>query len=279
MAYDKYSAIWVSNSSIRDFLNCPRAYFILHVRKDPVSRHTITIINPSMSLGQAVHDTLDSISDLNCDDRFNIPLTSKFEEAWQKITGLKGGFKSTEEEKEYKERGLKMIKKVIDHPGPLLNKALKLKSPDHLPPRYTLSEEENIILCGKVDWLEYLPENDNLHIIDFKTGVHDEKPDSLQLLIYCLLVKNLQPRKVKKISFWYLDRQDEPTEMILPDLDEAHRNVLELAMRVKLLRQSGQYRCVSDGCFACEPLEAVLRGEGKLVGMNGHQDIYVLQDK
>lgn len=93
----------------------------------------------------------------------------------------------------------------------------------------SLTRSLNIILCGKVDWLEYLPENDNLHIIDFKTGVHDEKPDSLQLLIYCLLVKNLQPRKVKKISFWYLDRQDEPTEMILPDLDEAHSNVLELA--------------------------------------------------
>lgn len=278
MTNDPYSAIWVSNSSIGDFLKCPRAYFLLHVRKDPVSRHTITIISPAMALGQAVHDTLDSIACLDCNDRFKIPLTSKFEEAWQKVTGLKGGFTSAEDEKEYKERGLKMIKKVIDNPGPLLNKALRLKSPDQLPPRYILSEEENILLCGKIDWLEYLPEEDGLHIIDFKTGKHDEKPDSLQLPIYCLLVKNLQPRKVKKISFWYLDREDEPTEMILPDLDEAHRDVLELALRVKALRQSGQYRCLAGGCFACEPLEAVLRGEAKLVGMNGHQDIYVLND-
>ena len=229
-----------------------------------------------MALGQAVHDTLDTLSYLNCDDRFKIPLASKFEEAWQKIIGLKGGFKSAEEEKVYKERGLKMIKKIIDHPGPLLNKAVRLKSPDHLPARYILSEEENILLCGKVDWLEYLPEDDSLHIIDFKTGAHDEKPDSLQLPIYCLLAKNLQSRNVKKISFWYLDRQDEPTEMMLPNLDEAYRDVLELAMQVKQLRQSGRYHCVSNGCYACDPLEAVLRGEGKLVGMNDHQDIYVL---
>lgn len=279
MPYDKYSAIWVSNSSIRDFLNCPRAYFLQHVRKDPVTNHKISITNSAMSLGLAVHDTLDSISCLSCEDRFKVPLTSRFEEVWQKITGLKGGFTNAEEEKEYKERGLKMIKKVMDHPGSLINKAITLKSPDQLPPRYILSEEENIILCGKVDWLEYIPEDDSLHIIDFKTGAHDEKPTSLQLPIYCLLVKNLQQRKVKKISFWYLDRQDEPTEMTLPDLEEAHRDILELAMRVKTLRQSAQYECASGGCFACEPLEAVLRGEGKLVGMNNHQDIYILQDE
>ncbi|MBI2599321.1 PD-(D/E)XK nuclease family protein [Candidatus Daviesbacteria bacterium] len=278
MAYDPYTAIWVSNTSFGDFLKCSRAYFLLHVRKDPVTRHTINIINPGMSLGAAVHDTLDSLVDLNSDERFSVPLTTRFEQAWEKVTGLKGGFKNEKEEKEYKERGLSMIKRVMDNPGPLVNNVQKLNSPDHLPPRYILSEEENILLCGKVDWLEHFPEDDTLHIIDFKTGVHDEKPDSLQLPIYCLLVKNLQSKKVKKISFWYLDRQDKPTEMSLPDLDEAHRDILELAMRVKTLRQSGHYSCLANGCRWCEPLEAVLRGEAKLVGTSGNKDNYVLND-
>jgi ATP-dependent helicase/DNAse subunit B len=48
-----------------------------------------------------------------------------------------------------------------------LNKALKLTSQDELPPRFLFSKEHNIFLSGKIDWIEYLPEDDSMHIIDF----------------------------------------------------------------------------------------------------------------
>ena len=51
------------------------------------------------------------------------------------------------------------------------------------------NEEENIILNGKIDWLEYVPEDDSIRVIDFKTGKNDEKEGSLQLPIYILLLK------------------------------------------------------------------------------------------
>ena len=35
MAVDKYTAVWVSHSSMGDFLKCPRAYFLHNVYKDP----------------------------------------------------------------------------------------------------------------------------------------------------------------------------------------------------------------------------------------------------
>ena len=57
------------------------------------------------------------------------------------------------------------------------------------------SPEENIILCGKIDWLKYNEDTDSVCIIDFKTGKHDENGESLQLPIYQLLLKNLQKRK------------------------------------------------------------------------------------
>lgn len=278
MAQDKYSAVWVSNSSISDFLKCPRAYYLHNVYKDSQTGHKINIINPPMALGLAVHDTLEAISDLSCEDRFKKPLTLLYEEAWQKIAGIKGGFRNEEDEKMYKEKGLSMIKRIMDNPGPLLNKALKLNNPDNFIPNYWISEEENIILCGKIDWLEYMSKDDSVHIIDFKTGVNDEKPDSIQLLIYCLLVKNLQQREVKKMSFWYLNRDDKPVEVALPDFEEAHNMILDLAKQVKHLRQSGQFRCPKDGCFACNPFEAVLRGEAKFVGMSDNHDIYVLPE-
>ena len=42
---------------------------------------------------------------------------------------------------------------------------------------FFISGEENIILCGKIDWLEYVPSDGSLRVIDFKTGRSDEKEE------------------------------------------------------------------------------------------------------
>src|SRR5207249_4528187 len=116
----------------------------------------------------------------------------QYNEAWKKVTGKLGGFKNTDQEQRVKERGAQMLQRVIDNPGPILNQAIKIQKE---LPNYYLSVEENIVLCGKIDWLEYIPDDDTVHIIDFKTGRHDESADSLQLPIYYLLVENCQKRK------------------------------------------------------------------------------------
>lgn len=170
-----------------------------------------------------------------------------------------------------------MVRRVMDHPGPLLKKALKLFSLDELPPRYTLSKEANILLCGKIDWLEYLPEDNSVHIIDFKTGKNDDVGDALQIPIYCLLVRNLQNRNVKKFSYWYVDRENEPREMPLPDFEDAHKRVLSLALKIKNMRQERAYSCSRGGCYACRPLEEILEGKCKFIGTRGYQDIYITQ--
>ena len=274
MIADKYSAVWVSHSSIGDFLKCPRAYFLSNVYKDPKSGHKIMLMQPPLALGQAVHETIDSISILSVEDRFKESLLFKFDRAWKKVSGDFGGFKNSDEENGYKQRGIEMIKRVINNPGPILRKAVKIK--EELP-YYYLSEEENIILCGKIDWLEYLPDDDSLHIIDFKTGRNDEKENSLQLPIYHLLVKNCQNRNVKKASYWYLDRDNKPIEVPLPDLDNAYNRVFSIALKIKQARADKNFVCSRNGCYACKPLEAVIRGEGRFVGESDYrQDVYVL---
>ena len=152
---------------------------------------------------------------------------------WSLISSDRGGLANAHEEAEYKERGISMLQRVIAHPGPLLNKTLTLPSPDGMPPHYTLSQKDGIVLCGKIDWLEYNATDDTINIIDFKTGKNEESSDSLQLPIYYLLVTNLQRRKVAKICYWYIERDDEPTNMTLPHLDEARKLILELALRIK----------------------------------------------
>lgn len=244
----------------------------------------MTIMTPPLALGQAVHDALESLSLLPKDERFKTPLMHKFENAWGKISGKKGGFKSTAEEEEYKERGKKMILRVLESPGILLNKTVRIKprsEKDRLSnfdlPYYKISEEDNITLCGKIDWLEYLEEDNSVHIVDFKTGKNEEDKASLQLPIYYLLAKNCQSFNVSCASYWYINRDTEPTKVDLPDQEEAKEKILEVATRIKLARQLQLFNCPRNGCFSCLPYEAVLRGNGECVGVSGtNQDIYIL---
>ncbi len=270
---DKYTATWVSHSSIGDFLACPRAYYLKNVYKDPATRHKIQLISPPLSLGSAVHEVVESLSVLPTKTRFKEPLSEKFEKAWAKVSGIKGGFFDESSEHKAKQRGLAMLKRILDHPGPLANLAVKI---DMDLPYYYLSEDDNIILCGKIDWLEYLPDSDSVHIIDFKTGRSEEKEDSLQLPIYHLLVHHCQKRTVAKASYWYLDSSDTPLEKTLPDLAKAENDILKIAKQIKLARQLERFICPKGGCHACEPLELIISGKAEKVGVNDFgTDVYV----
>lgn len=276
MIPDKYKAVWVSHSSISDYLACPRAYYLRNVYKDPLTGHKITVTSAPLSLGQAVHDVIESLSVLPVEERLKESLLKKFDVVWEKVSGKKGGFKDKSEELEYKDRGVGMLKRVEEHPGPILRKAIKISNEMNLP-HYHLSLEDNIILCGKIDWLEYLEDEDAVNIIDFKTGKNEEDGESLQLPIYLLLASNTQKRPVKKASYWYLDKYDDLTEKELPDAKSSFEKVYEIARRIKLARQLNHFVCPHGGCMKCLPLERILRGEGEKVGESDtRQDIYIL---
>ncbi len=181
-------------------MQCPRAYYLKNVYKDPKTKHKIQLISPPLALGAAVHNVIEALSVIPAEERFSESLIKKFDQEWKKFTGIRGGFFDEQTEMVYKERGEEMLRRVMNNPGPLGRLAVKIK--EDLP-WFWLSEEEEIILCGKIDWLEYLPETDQVHIIDFKTGKNDEKEDSLQLPIYHLLVHYCQHREVVKASYWY----------------------------------------------------------------------------
>lgn len=276
MMKDKYTAVWVSHSSISDYLKCPRAYYLRNVYRDPKTNHKVSLMQPALALGQAVHDVIESLATLPVDERFAEPLNTKFMRAWQKVTGNLGGFRDDNEEKKFKHRGIRMIARVSEHPGPLKEKAVKIRQE---LPYFWLSEEDNIILCGKIDWLEYIEATDSVKILDFKTGKMDEDADSLQLPIYFLLATACQSRPVKGIRYWYIDRDDEPVDVPIPDAGVARTRVFEIANRVALARKLGRFVCKNgtDGCTACRPLEAIIAGRAHVVGVNHFgQDVYVL---
>lgn len=272
---DKFTAVWLSYSSITDYLKCPRAYYLKNIYRDPKTNHKITLMQPSLALGQVVHEVIDAISLLPVEKRLETPLLALYEEKWKRITGKLGGFKSSEEEETYKTRGRNMIGRVQNHPGPVLRKAIKLRDPLQ---SYWLSEDDNLVLCGKIDWLEYLEPEDSIRIIDFKTGKFDEDPDSLQLPIYFLLLANIQKRAIAGAQYWYLEKDDEPMEVALPRYDESEKKILEIGRRIALARKLERFVCNNkDGCPACRPMERIINGQAEFVGVNEYNaDVYCL---
>lgn len=272
---DKYSAIWLSHSSITDYLKCPRAYYLKNMYRDPKNNHKIAIMQPALALGQTVHSVLESLSTLPVEDRLKQSLVSKFEKAWEDVSGKKGGFTTKEEEEKYKKRGKEMMERIMKNPGPILKKAIKIRQE---LPYFWLSEEQNIILCGKLDWLEYLEDVDSIRIIDFKTGKFDEDPDSLQLPIYTLLATNCQTKKVYGAQYWYLNRDIAPVDVVLPSVEDATKRLLDIARTVALARKLERFVCPrKDGCPACTPYEMVLAGKAEFIGVGGYnQDTYIL---
>ncbi len=276
MAKDKYTAVWVSYSSISDFLKCPRAYYLKNVYRSPDTGHKIKIISPPLSLGQIVHEVIEGLSVLPVENRFDESLVEELGQIWPKVSGKQGGFTDFETEAVYKKRGQEMLRRLMNNPGPLKNKAVKIKMS---LPYYWLSEKDNIILCGKIDWLEYLAESDGVHIIDFKTGKREEDKNSLQLSIYYLLATFCQNHPVKKVSFWYLENSESPVEKPLPNLKKSTEIILEIAKKIKLARQLSVFKCPNkNGCYACLPFEQVLKNEANFIGVSGNnEDIYILE--
>jgi len=272
---DKYSATWLSHSSITDYLKCPRAYFLKNMYRDPKSNHKISVMQPALALGQIVHNVVESLSTLAVEDRLKESLLVKFENAWKEISGKKGGFTNEEEEEKYKKRGMEMMERIMANPGPILKKAIKIRQD---LPYFWLSEDQNIILCGKLDWLEYMEDVDSVRIIDFKTGKFDEDPDSLQLPIYTLLANNCQTKKVYGAQYWYLNRDTKPVDVALPTEEEATKRLMEIARTIVLARKLSRFVCPhKEGCSACRPYEMVIEGKATFIGVGGYnQDTYIL---
>lgn len=267
MTQDKYSALWVSHSSIADFLKCPRAYYLRNIYRNTRGMK-INVVSPALSLGSAVHETLEALLNYKAQERAKQPLELQFQENWKHVSGKVGGFKTESEETSSKERGLSMIRRVAANMGPLLQKAIKLPAhANNMPPNFFLSQADNIILNGKIDWLQYIPEDDSVRIIDFKTGKNDEDGNSLQLPIYALLLNALQKRKVSGAAYWYIDRNNDLTPVTLPEITFAKERVLVAALKVKEAKAQNIFECPRgpQGCFSCRPFEQIIQGQAELV--------------
>lgn len=259
-----YGSLWISPTSIADFDKCPRLYFLHNVYKNPKTGKKIQVTNPHMTLGLTVHNVLGTISKLPKNKRFEIPLATIFENEWSQYLGKRGGFKDAEEEAEFKQKGIDMLLKLEKNPGILTHFANKISEKI---PSMLLSQKDNIVLCGVVDWIEVLSDG-SLHIVDFKTGKKQDDESSLQLAVYMLLVAAYLKHPVSKISYWFLSQDNGFQHEQIPDIESVTQFLIEKGQTIKKAKLESRLVCAKGGCRYCTKFEKVVGGEGEYVGLS-----------
>ncbi len=272
---DFRKTLWISHSAITDFNSCSRLYYFKSVYRNPQTGNRVQIVNPYLSLGSAVHETIDELLDLSPSKRINASLSRRLERIWKKYEGKKGGFISGKQENEFKQRGTKMLKRV-EGSDMLSEKSLEREK--SLP---KMSLSEGVELVGSFDWIEVLKDG-SLHIIDFKTGKKEENEKSLQLPIYHILAQNNYGKKVKKLSYWYLEKNSKPTSKKVGDMNESMAEIKFKSEEMKRAVDNSNFSCSSPyhKCFWCRKYESVLSGKAEFIGTDEKmkKDLYYLAD-
>ncbi len=271
MAFKK--KLWISYSAISSYARCPHLYYLEYEYRNPKTGSRIQITNPYLSLGSAVHETLEGLLGTPPKERIKVDLKKRFADIFDNYRGLKGGFLSRKKEDAFQQRGVEMMERVEK------SSFLAKPSIDTIGdfPTFNLIGED-VKLVGNVDWIESLP-GGGAHIIDFKTGNSKENNGSLQLPIYTILAKNNLKEKVERVSYWYLQHDDEPVEQGIGDLDFHISTLREKAAMIKKAIDENYFPCnYAEKCFSCSDYEKIFKGEAEMVetGNSRKKDVFCL---
>ncbi len=264
------NAIYLSHTSIKDFLSCPAAYYLKNLYRDPITGHKLQVASPHLTLGIAVHNTIDWFC--SQDPKPSKEQTiQKYRQIWKNYRLKRGGFETLEEEASYGKRGLQMIENFYNHYTALDPCQACVKFP-----KYHLLED--VILIGNMDYIG-LRSDGSFSVVDFKTGVHDEI-SPLQLVIYAILTEANMGKEVTEAGFWYLDRDDLPKPVVLDPVQQTLDYLIDVAKQVKLAIQQNEWVCRRDPglCKSCREYRSLLEKKGEFLYSDTafKKDIYFL---
>lgn len=268
--------LWISHSAISSFERCPHLYYLEYRYKNPKTGRRIQIINPYLSLGLSVHEAIEGLAKFSLQERKKISLCERFTKIFEEYSGVKGGFISQKKEEQFKKRGLEMMEKAEKSPF-LYKPSTSIKT--NFP---TVNLQGGAVkLVGNIDWIEVLPDGE-AHIVDFKTGNGKENNDSLQLPIYSVLAQHNLDRKIKKVSYWYLQHDNQPVEQKIKNTEHYMGILQEKSLAIKNAIDDNHFPCnYSGNCFVCKDYDKIFQGHAELVssGINGKKDIFCVFKK
>lgn len=270
------NTIWISHTSLGDFEKCKKLYWLRNLYRDQKygNNFRVQIASPYLSLGEAVHNAIDNfVTRYTPEERDKDKLMYEYSRDWASKIGKRGGFKDTGQEKYFKERGEAMLERFWKNSYFNRGKTIPVNFP-----KIALIGQDDAILVGNFDWLEETQEG--LHILDFKTGANEEEDGSLQLPIYALLAEKFLKKPVAKVSYWYLDKDDQPIEKPIPDLNQTLETLTSKATLVKQTVDGKDFVCLKgENCVRdCIEYSKLKDGEGEHVGTDykRKREIYYL---
>lgn len=247
-------ALFISYTGLKDFLKCPKSYYLKNRYKDPKSGNKIQITSPYLTLGSLVHDAikwyLQTGRTAKKDD-----VIKNFRNRWLKYRGKRGGFASVSEEGDFGRRGLQMLDNFFK------NTDLEQNIPLYDFLRFRLNDK--IFFNGKLDFLGQLPDG-SLHVLDFKTGTKEED-DSMQLHAYAILAQSALQKVVSKISYWYLDKDTLPKEAVLDPLEGKLEWIQEKCKGIERAVLENDWACIKGEnlCNDCRNYQSIIDGKGE----------------
>lgn len=263
-------ALFLSYTSLKDFLKCPRAYYLKNRYRNPKTGNRVQIVSPHLTLGSLVHDVIKWYLQTNRTAGKD-EVVKNFRGRWLKYRGKRGGFTSLQEEGDFGRRGLQMLDNFFQ------NKNLEPNLPlfDFL--RFRI--EEKIFFNGKIDFVGQLSDN-TLHVLDFKTGIKEED-DPLQLHAYAILVESNLQKRVSKISYWYLDKDIVPKEAVLDPLESKLDWIKGKCKDIEQAISENEWVCIKEkeGCNDCRNYQVIIDGKGEFQfsDFDFKKDMYFLE--
>lgn len=262
--------LFISYTSLSDFLACPKAYYLKNIYRDSKTGFRLQVASPYLSLGSTVHDAIKWFLEMR-GQVTQKQLADKFRNLWLKYRGKRGGFASPEEEANFGKRGLKMLDNFFQNAQVLEKTTHQLDFPK-------LSLGEEIILMGNFDFVGE-KEDGTLHVLDFKTGISEEK-DPIQLYIYAILAEANLQKEVTSASFWYLDKDTLPKAIVLDPLEPKLDWLKEKSKLLKQAITDNNWVCKNGDelCKECKIYTALINGDGEFQFSDGRykKDVYFL---
>lgn len=210
----------LSPYSIGIYEQCPRRYKYHYV--DRLIREYRKPW-PWLTMGNHVHATLiDFFSVVPVERRTVETIENLLRQKWSRN---REGFSDSEEEREYGERALGMLRRFVE------TQQIDIQ-PLMVERFHEAPVNENLIINGRIDRIDRLDDG-SLHIIDYKTGKAEES-DTFQLLLYYLIISRTLTWPVSKVSYLHLeDSIWQTVEVQDKDVDRSRQRVLSIADKIE----------------------------------------------